>query len=95
MGPDKDRLCTYNCVYFLTHQFKHVFWVLKQTVSLRRFFEYPQNIFWLRNKKVNFPVDTLIWRPACCLVAVSVLFLSLLVSWVCLWSVIVAFSGHT
>ena len=27
-----------NCDYFLTHKFKHVFWVLKRTVSLRRFF---------------------------------------------------------
>ena len=27
-----------NCNYFLTHQFKHVFGVLKRTVSLRRFF---------------------------------------------------------
>ena len=38
IGPDKDSLCTKNCIYFLTHQFKHVFWVFKRTVSLRRFF---------------------------------------------------------
>ena len=38
MGPDKDSLCTFNCIYFLTHQFKHVFWVLKGTISLRQFF---------------------------------------------------------
>ena len=25
-------------LFFLTHQFKHVFWVLKRPVSLRRFF---------------------------------------------------------
>ena len=89
IGPDKDSLCT-----FLTHQFKHAFWVLKRTVSLRGFFEYPQHIFWLvklyffalkwivtsfiqkgfrrksidfcelyawlKNKKNNFPVRTLI-----------------------------------
>ena len=27
-------------------------------------FEYPQHMFWLRNKKNNFLVHTLIWRPA-------------------------------
>ena len=26
-------------------------------------FEYPQHMFWLRNKKNEFPVHTLIWRP--------------------------------
>ena len=26
------------CNYFLVYQFKHVFWVLKRTVSSRRFF---------------------------------------------------------
>ena len=41
IGPDKDSLCSKNCNYFLTHQFKHVFWVLKRTVSLRRFFGVP------------------------------------------------------
>ena len=27
-----------NCKYFLIHQFEHMFWVLKRTVSLGRFF---------------------------------------------------------
>ena len=26
-------------------------------------FEYPQHMFWLSNKKNNFSVRTLIWRP--------------------------------
>ena len=26
-------------------------------------FEYPQHIFWLRNKKNNFQLHTLIWGP--------------------------------
>ena len=38
IGPDKDILSVQNFNYFLTHLFKHVFWVLKRTVSLRRFF---------------------------------------------------------
>ena len=34
-----------------------MFWVLKRT------FEYPQLMFWLRNKKNNYQLHTLIWRP--------------------------------
>ena len=30
--------CQVKCKYFLTHQFKNMFWVLKRTVSFRRFF---------------------------------------------------------
>ena len=41
IDPDKESLLAENCKYFLTHQFKHVFWVLKRTVSLRRFFWVP------------------------------------------------------
>ena len=26
-------------------------------------FEYPQHMFWLRNKKNNFELRTFIWRP--------------------------------
>ena len=28
-------------------------------------FEYPQHMFWLRNKKNNFQLHTLIWGPEC------------------------------
>ena len=31
-----------------------MFWVLKRTLSLRHFYEYPQHMFWLRNKKNKF-----------------------------------------
>ena len=27
------------------------------------YFEYPQHMFWLRNKKNNFQLRTLIWGP--------------------------------
>ena len=37
-GLDKQKFSAYNCKYFLTHNFSHMFWVLKRTVSLRRFF---------------------------------------------------------
>ena len=26
-------------------------------------FEYPQHMFWMRNKENSFPIRTLIWRP--------------------------------
>ena len=37
--------------------------MLKRTVTLRRFFEYPQHMFWMRNKENSFPICTLIWSP--------------------------------
>ena len=64
IGPVKQKLFAYYCDYFLIHQLKHVFWVPKRTVSSRRSFEYPQHMFWLRNKKNNFQLRTLIWGPA-------------------------------
>ena len=41
IGPVKQKYFAKNCDYFLIHQFKHVFWVLKRTVSSRRFFWVP------------------------------------------------------
>ena len=38
MGPEKQKFCTLNCEYFLICLFKHLFWVLKRTISLRWFF---------------------------------------------------------
>ena len=39
--PVKQKKIAQNCDYVFIHQFKHVFWVLKRTVSLRRFFRVP------------------------------------------------------
>ena len=41
-----------------------MFWMLKRTVLLRRFCEYPQDLFWLRDKKkkINFQLGTFILR---------------------------------
>ena len=36
--PVKQNFTAKNCCYFLIHQFKHVFWVLKRTVPMGRFF---------------------------------------------------------
>ena len=41
IGPDKDSLCTYNCIYFLSQRLNHKFWVFEITASLRRFFCVP------------------------------------------------------
>ena len=39
-----------------------MFWVLKRTVSLRRYFWVPQHMFCFRNKKINFSLHTLFKR---------------------------------
>ena len=41
IGLDKEFLFAWKSNYFLTHWFKLVFWVLKRTVWLRRFFWVP------------------------------------------------------
>ena len=60
IGPD----CMRKIVIIFFSQLKLKFWVLKRTVLLRRSFEYPQHMFWLRNKNDNFQLHTLIWRPS-------------------------------
>ena len=40
LGPDKDSLCTYTALTSLPI----ILNMLKRTVSVRRFFEYPQHI---------------------------------------------------
>ena len=39
------------------------FWCSKELSHWDGSFEYPQYMFWLRNKKNNFQLRTLIWRP--------------------------------
>ena len=63
IGPDKEFLFAWKSNYFLTHWFKLVFWVLKRTVSLRRFFWVPTTYVLDDNKENIFPIRTLIWRP--------------------------------
>ena len=54
-------------IIFLSISLNMCFWVLKRTVS----FEYPQHMFWLRNKKNNFQLRTLIWGPVRVMVYLS------------------------
>ena len=37
--------------------------VAQKNCLIEMFFEYPQHMFWLRNKKNNFQLRTFIWRP--------------------------------
>ena len=39
------------------------FWCSKELSHREGSFEHPQNMFWLRNKKNNFQLHTLIWGP--------------------------------
>ena len=39
-------------IIFLISEPKHMLWVLKWTVSMRRFFEHPQHMFKLMGKKI-------------------------------------------
>ena len=38
IGPDKRKKLGLNCTCFLINQFKHLFGLLKRTISLRLFF---------------------------------------------------------
>ena len=48
---------------FLSISLNMCFGCLKEPSHLDGCFEYPQHIFWLRNKKNNFHLRTLIWGP--------------------------------
>ena len=37
----------------------------KETSHRDGSFEYPQHMFWLRNKENNYQVRTVIWGPVC------------------------------
>ena len=62
-GLDKQNIWALNFKYFLIHQFEHMFWVLEEPSQWDGSFEYPQHMFWLRNKKINFFVCSLNQRP--------------------------------
>ena len=61
IGPVKQNISALNCDYFLTDQFYMCFGCSKELSHLEGSFEYTQRMFWLRNKKNNFQLHTLIW----------------------------------
>ena len=58
------KILAQNCKYFLTHQFKHVFWVFKRTVSMRQFFWVPTT-YVLVGKwgKIKNKYRSYLWAP--------------------------------
>ena len=50
LGLDRQIFCEHKNV--IIGIILNMFWWLKRTVSLRRFFECPQDMFWQRNKKM-------------------------------------------
>ena len=50
-------------IIFLLFNLNMCFTFSKETSHREGSFEYPQHMFWLRNKKNNFPLGTLIWWP--------------------------------
>ena len=63
MGPVKQIFLALNCNYYLTHSLNICFGCPKEPSHRDGSFEYPQHMFWLRNKKYNFLLHTLIWGP--------------------------------
>ena len=56
---DKQNFSAQNCKYFLTHTFTICFVCSKEPSHCDGSFEYPQHMFWLRNKKIIFLSHTL------------------------------------
>ena len=48
---------------FLPLNLNMCFGCSKEPSHRDRSFEYPQHMFWMRNKENSFPLRTLIWRP--------------------------------
>ena len=64
IGPAKQKILRKNVIIFLPwQQSKYMFWVLKRTVSLRRFFWVPTTYVFVENKKSSFQLRTFNWRP--------------------------------
>ena len=65
--PDKS---TYWKIIFLISEPKHMFWVLKRTASMKRFFWAPKHMFKLMSKKIKAILGAqtiLIWDYAVCI----------------------------
>ena len=63
IGPDKEILCGKIVIIFLPIYLNMRFGCSKEPSQLDGSYEYPQHMFWLRNKKNNFLLCTLIWGP--------------------------------
>ena len=50
-------------IIFLTINLNMCFGFSKEPSDRDGSFEYPQHMFWMRNKENSFPLLNLIWRP--------------------------------
>ena len=48
-----------------------MFWVLKKTSHLAGYFEHPQHMLWLRNKKINIVLRTVLTKVLCALITIA------------------------
>ena len=63
IGPVKQKKYHKIVIFFLPMSLNICFGCSKEPSHRDGPFEYPQHMFWLRNKKNNFQVHTLIWGP--------------------------------
>ena len=63
IGPDKEFFLRENLIIFLPINLNMCFGCSKELSDWDGSFEYPQHMFWMRNKENIFSIRTLIWRP--------------------------------
>ena len=63
IGPVKQIKLRKIAIIFLSISLNMCFWCSKEPSHRDGSFEYPQHMFWLRNKKNDFQSRTLIWGP--------------------------------
>ena len=64
IGLDKQKNQRKNVIIFLPISFNICFGCSKEPSHWDGSFEYPQHMFWLRNKKIKFPLRILNLSPA-------------------------------
>ena len=63
IGPVKKKEMCKIVIIFLSINVNMCFGCSKEPSHQVGSFEYPQHMLWLRNKKINFLLHTIIWRP--------------------------------
>ena len=64
IGPVKQKKNVRKiAIIFLSNSLNMCFGCLEEPTHRDGSFEYPQRMFWLRNKKTTFQLRTLIWGP--------------------------------
>ena len=64
IGPDKEIYLRKSLIIFLSNDLNVCFGCSNEPYEWDGSFEYQQHMFCMRNKENNFPIRTLIWRPA-------------------------------